>query len=141
MAAGFELPATIYSHGWWLKDEAKMSKSRGNVLDPHFIIDKAGADALRYFLLREIPIGLDGSFSHQGFVHRINSDLANDLGNLVQRTLTMAVNYFEGQLPALAEENEADRELAKHWTETKDKVYDLYDDQALNRALEEIWFS
>ncbi|NMC66463.1 MAG: methionine--tRNA ligase, partial [Acidobacteria bacterium] len=140
MAAGFELPATIYSHGWWLKDEAKMSKSRGNVLDPHFIIDKAGADALRYFLLREIPIGLDGSFSHQGFVHRINSDLANDLGNLVQRTLTMAVNYFEGQLPALAEENEADRELAKHWTETKDKVYDLYDDQALNRALEEIWF-
>jgi len=107
MAAGFELPATIYSHGWWLKDEAKMSKSRGNVLDPHFIIDKAGADALRYFLLREIPIGLDGSFSHQGFVHRINSDLANDLGNLVQRTLTMAVNYFEGQLPALAEENEA----------------------------------
>ncbi len=140
MAAGFDLPATVYSHGWWLKDEAKMSKSRGNVLDPHFIIDKAGADALRYFLLREIPIGLDGSFSHQGFVHRINSDLANDLGNLVQRTLTMAVNYFEGQLPALAEENEADRELAKHWTETKNKVYDLYDDQALNRALEEIWF-
>jgi len=140
MAAGFELPATVFSHGWWLKDEAKMSKSRGNVLDPYFILDKVGPDALRYFLLREIPIGQDGSFSHQGFVHRINSDLANDLGNLVQRTLTMAVNYFDGRLPSLAEETEADRELARQFEDTKNKVYDLYDDHALNRALEEVWF-
>jgi len=140
MAAGFELPATVFSHGWWLKDEAKMSKSRGNVLDPYFILNKVGPDALRYFLLREIPIGQDGSFSHQGFVHRINSDLANDLGNLVQRTLTMAVNYFDGQLPSLAEETEADRELARQFEDTKNKVYDLYDDHALNRALEEVWF-
>lgn len=140
MAAGFELPATVFSHGWWLKDETKMSKSRGNVLDPYFILNKVGPDALRYFLLREIPIGQDGSFSHQGFVHRINSDLANDLGNLVQRTLTMAVNYFDGQLPSLAEETEADRELARQFEDTKNKVYDLYDDHALNRALEEVWF-
>jgi len=140
MATGFELPATVFSHGWWLKDEAKMSKSRGNVLDPYFILNKVGPDALRYFLLREIPIGQDGSFSHQGFVHRINSDLANDLGNLVQRTLTMAVNYFDGHLPFPAEETEADRELARKFEDTKNKVYDLYDDHALNRALEEVWF-
>ncbi len=140
MATGFELPATVFSHGWWLKDEAKMSKSRGNVLDPYFILNKVGPDALRYFLLREIPIGQDGSFSHQGFVHRINSDLANDLGNLVQRTLTMAVNYFDGHLPSPAEETEADRELARKFEDTKNKVYDLYDDHALNRALEEVWF-
>jgi methionyl-tRNA synthetase len=140
MAAGFELPATVFSHGWWLKDEAKMSKSKGNVLDPYFILNKVGADALRYFLLREIPIGQDGNFSHQGFVHRINSDLANDLGNLVQRTLTMAVNYFDGLLPAVTEEYEIDLELTRQFDETKNKVYDLYNDYALNRALEEIWF-
>ncbi|TEU08895.1 MAG: methionine--tRNA ligase, partial [Candidatus Aminicenantes bacterium] len=96
MAADFPLPQTVIGHGWWLKDKTKMSKSKGNVLDPYLILDTFGPDPLRYFLLREIPIGLDGNFSHEGFVHRVNSDLANDLGNLVQRTLTMIQNYFNG---------------------------------------------
>lgn len=139
MAAGFELPKTVFGHGWWLKDESKMSKSRGNVLDPYLILEKAGADALRYFLLREIPVGQDGNFSHEGFVQRVNSDLANDLGNLVQRTLTMAVNYFRGQLQEIGEEKEVDKNLADLFDQTKEQVFAFYDDYAINRALEEIW--
>ena len=139
MAAGFPLPRTVYGHGWWLKDETKMSKSRGNVLDPYLILEKVGADPLRYFLLREIPIGQDGNFSHESFVQRINSDLANDLGNLVQRTLTMVVNYFAGKIETLGEEREEDLKLASQFAETKQKVIEFYDDYALNRALEEIW--
>ncbi len=104
MAAGLPLPKCVFSHGWWLKDDTKMSKSRGNVLDPHVILRTFGPDALRYFLLREIPIGLDGNFSHEGFLHRVNSDLANDLGNLVQRTLTMIRSYFGGTIDGAAPE-------------------------------------
>ncbi|MDI6849228.1 MAG: methionine--tRNA ligase [Candidatus Saccharicenans sp.] len=139
MAAGFPLPRTVFGHGWWLKDETKMSKSKGNVLDPSLILEQVGPDALRYFLLREVPVGLDGSFSHEGFVQRINSDLANDLGNLVQRTLTMVLNYFDGEIPSPGEETEPDRQLAKQFAETASRVYAYYDDYALNRALEEIW--
>lgn len=139
MAVGFPLPETVYGHGWWLKDETKMSKSRGNVLDPYLILEKVKADALRYFLLREVPVGLDGSFSHEGFIQRVNSDLANDLGNLVQRTLTMACNYFGREVPWPGEETDLDRELARSFVETRDRVFLLYDDYALSRALEEIW--
>jgi len=139
MAAGFPLPETVLSHGWWLKDETKMSKSKGNVLDPYFIMEKVGGEALRYFLLREVPIGQDGSFSHEGFIHRINSDLSNDLGNLVQRTLTMVVNYFSGELQTPGEEKELDRQLSSLFEVTRDRVIAFYDDYSINRALEEIW--
>ncbi|HEK85019.1 MAG: methionine--tRNA ligase [Candidatus Saccharicenans sp.] len=139
LASELPLPRTILGHGWWLKDEAKMSKSKGNVLDPNIILESVGADPLRYFLLREIPIGQDGNFSHEAFVHRVNSDLANDLGNLVQRTLTMAVNYFNGSLEKLGPEEEIDKKLAQSFEETKNRVYAFYDDYNLNRALEEIW--
>ncbi|MGD2294884.1 MAG: methionine--tRNA ligase [Candidatus Aminicenantes bacterium] len=139
MAAGFPLPQTVFGHGWWLKDEAKMSKSKGNVLDPHVILETFGADPLRYFLLREIPIGLDGNFSHEGFIHRVNSDLANDLGNLVQRTLTMIQNYFEGKIEDVGREEKEDQNLHKEFDSSKEKILKFYEDCALNRALEEIW--
>jgi methionyl-tRNA synthetase len=139
MASGLPLPRTVFGHGWWLKDDTKMSKSRGNVLDPHVLLKVFGPDPLRYFLLREIPIGQDGNFSHEGFLHRVNSDLANDLGNLVQRTLTMIVNYFGGALEAPEAETAEDLKIREDFAGLKDRVYDLYDACALNRALEEIW--
>ncbi len=139
MAADFPLPETVYSHGWWLKDETKMSKSRGNVLDPHLILDVFGPDALRYFLLREIPIGLDGNFSHEGFLHRVNSDLANDLGNLAQRTLTMIQNFFGGKIEKIAKERDIDKQLRLAFVSVKNKVFRFYEAYAINRALEEIW--
>ena len=140
MASGFPLPRTVFGHGWWLKDGAKMSKSKGNVLDPHLILETFGPDPLRYFLLREIPIGLDGNFSHEGFIHRVNSDLANDLGNLVQRTLTMVHSYFGGKIEDMDKEEKADRALREEFKSSKEKIIQFYEDYALNRALEEIWF-
>jgi methionyl-tRNA synthetase len=139
MAAGFPLPETVFGHGWWLKDEAKMSKSKGNVLDPYQILKTFGPDPLRYFLLREIPIGLDGNFSHEGFIHRVNSDLANDLGNLVHRTLTMIQNYFGGIIDELDEEKEEDKKLRLDFDKLKETVFGHYEAYALSKALEEIW--
>lgn len=139
MAAGFPLPKTVYGHGWWLKDEAKMSKSKGNVLDPYVILKTFGPDPLRYFLLREIPIGLDGNFSHEGFLHRVNSDLANDLGNLIHRTLTMIQGYLKGTIEDGEEEQEKDKEIRQDFETLKGRVADSYENYALSRALEEIW--
>jgi methionyl-tRNA synthetase len=139
MASGLPLPETVYGHGWWLKDEAKMSKSKGNVLDPYQVLKTFGADPLRYFLLREIPVGLDGNFSHEGFIHRVNSDLANDLGNLVHRSLTMIQGYFQGVLDSGEAEQDADRKVRESFDALKGKVAELIESYALNRALEEIW--
>jgi methionyl-tRNA synthetase len=139
MAGGFSLPGCVFGHGWWLKDDTKMSKSKGNVLDPYVIINAFGPDPLRYFLLREIPIGNDGNFSHEGFIHRANSDLANDLGNLVHRTLTMVRSYFHGTLAERGEERENDRKIRQDFTGLKEIVYAHYDGTVMNRALEEIW--
>jgi methionyl-tRNA synthetase len=139
IAAEFPLPQTVYGHGWWLKDETKMSKSKGNILDPYLILDTFGPDPLRYYLLREIPIGLDGNFSHEGFVHRVNSDLANDLGNLVQRTLTMIQNYFNGKIEETDKEEKIDKEIRLELDSLKKKVLKLSEDYALSKALEEIW--
>ena len=139
LAADFPLPQTIIGHGWWLKDKTKMSKSKGNVLDPYLILDTFGPDPLRYFLLREIPIGLDGNFSHEGFVHRVNSDLANDLGNLVQRTLTMIQNYFNGKIEETDKEEKIDKEIRLEFDNLKKKVLKFFEDYALSKVLEEIW--
>lgn len=98
-ALGIELPKTVFAHGWWLIDETKMSKSRGNIISPIEMADKFGVDAYRYFLLRDVPFGLDGNFSEQAIIKRLNSDLANDLGNLVYRTLTMIEKYFNATIP------------------------------------------
>ena len=139
MASGIALPGAVFGHGWWLRDDTKMSKSRGNVLDPQAILTTFGPDPLRYFLLREIPIGQDGNFSHEAFLHRVNSDLANDLGNLVQRTLTMIRNYFGGVIRDPGEESAKDRQLRTDFEDLKGRVCGLYGDCALNKALEEIW--
>jgi methionyl-tRNA synthetase len=139
MASGLALPRTVFGHGWWLKDDTKMSKSKGNVLDPQTILKVFGPDPLRYFLLREIPVGQDGNFSHEGFLHRVNSDLANDFGNLVQRTLTMIRNYFGGAITDPEPESGKDLKLRVDFEDLKERVFALYDDCCLNRALEEIW--
>ncbi len=141
MAAEFPLPRCVFGHGWWLKDETKMSKSKGNVLDPYVIIKAFGPDPLRYFLLREIPIGQDGNFSHEAFLHRVNSDLANDLGNLVHRTLTMIQSYFQGRLEDIdiGQEQAEDRKVGTDFDELKEKASGLYEAAVINKALEEIW--
>jgi len=99
-ALEIELPKTVFAHGWWMIQDTKMSKSRGNVVNPIEMVEKYGIDVYRYFLLRDVPFGLDGNFSEEAIIKRFNSDLANDLGNLVYRTLTMAEKYFSGKIPA-----------------------------------------
>lgn len=100
MALEIPLPRTIFAHGWWTVDGEKMSKSRGNVIDPYAVVNQFGADAFRYFLLREIPFGQDGDFSHESFIGRINADLANGLGNLLSRTVTLIQRNCQGMVPA-----------------------------------------
>lgn len=98
-ALNIEPPRTIFAHGWWMVQEAKMSKSRGNVVSPLEMVDRFGIDVYRYFLLRDMPFGLDGNFSEEAVVKRFNADLANDLGNLVYRTLAMIEKYYAGEIP------------------------------------------
>lgn len=101
-AMGLELPKTVFAHGWWVVKGEKMSKSKGNVVDPIGLVEKYGVDPYRYFLLREVQFGSDGAFSEEALVARYNSDLANDIGNLLSRTLTMAEKYFEGKVPDIS---------------------------------------
>ena len=120
-ALDIEPPKGIFAHGWWMVGEDKMSKSRGNVIAPLDMVDKFGIDVYRYFLLRDVPFGLDGNFSEESVVKRLNSDLANDLGNLVYRTLTMIEKYFDGNVPSdgVAAKN-AQVEAIRHKIETLD---------------------
>ncbi|NLV35622.1 MAG: methionine--tRNA ligase [Clostridiaceae bacterium] len=139
MALGEPLPKQIYGHGWLLLDGGKMSKSKGNVVDPVILIKKYGLDAVRYFLLREVPFGSDGVFSNEALIQRINADLANDLGNLVSRTIAMISKYFDGKLPVDRIEGEFDNDLKEVVLQLPQKVEELMDKLQFSTALTEIW--
>ncbi len=139
MALGIPLPKQVYGHGWLILEGGKMSKSKGNVIDPVVLVDKYGVDAVRYFLLREIPFGADGVFSNKALVDRINFDLANDLGNLINRTITMIERYYGGVIPEAREEAEIDKDLINQALETPLKVEDLMNQLQFSNALLEIW--
>ncbi len=111
MAAGIEPPKRIYSHGWWTVEGEKMSKSLGNVIEPRALAAEFGLDAVRYFLLREVPFGNDGDFSRRALISRMNGELANDLGNLAQRSLSLIARNCDGRLPGRTDETTDDGEL------------------------------
>lgn len=139
MSLGLPLPKKVLGHGWLLLDGGKMSKSKGNVVDPVKLIDRYGIDALKYFLLREYTFGHDGNYSTEALIKRINSDLANDLGNLVSRTVSMIEKYNSGIVPDAKLEDEYDKSLKEVALAAADRVEAEMDKFALHSALEEIW--
>lgn len=139
MALDLPLPKQVFGHGWLVLEGGKMSKSKGNVVDPVVLVQKYGLDAIRYFLLREVPFGADGVFSNEALISRINSDLANDLGNLVSRTVAMIQKYFGGMIPETRETGAFDEELKGIVSQCKAKTEELLDKLQFSTALTEIW--
>jgi len=140
MSAGLEVPKRIFAHGWWTVKGEKMSKSKGNVIDPFEVAEKFGADSLRFFLFREVSFGLDGDFSYEKLVARINGELANDLGNLFNRTLSMLAKYKNSTVPQPeGAEGELDAELERRALDTLDSLKDLIPKAELSKALERVW--
>lgn len=139
MALGVELPKQVYGHGWLVVEGDKMSKSKGNVVDPMLLIEEFGADAIRYFLLREINLGQDGNFSREALIKRINSDLANDLGNLLHRTLNMMQRYNGGILGETEPPNEKDGNLLEMASSIVPRYRQMMEAMEINAALKEIW--
>ena len=138
-ALGIELPKTIFAHGWWLMSGEKISKSKGNIIDPFYMIDKYGKNAYRYFMLREISPGLDGTFSEEAFTTRFNSDLANDIGNLLNRTLTMVEKYFDGVIPGQGDADTKAKEIELKLKELPGRVDGFMSELKFNQALMAIW--
>ncbi|MBI4713021.1 MAG: class I tRNA ligase family protein [Planctomycetes bacterium] len=139
MAAGIPLPKKVFAHGWWTMNRDKISKSKGNAVYPAEVIKQVGVDGLRYFLLREMPFGLDGDFSEAALINRYNNDLGNDLGNLVLRTLTMIEKYYDGKIPSPAGAYEPVEELRQTAEKLAVTVPGHLDKLAFSLALEDIW--
>ena len=138
-AMGVDTPETVMAHGWWLVDEEKMSKSLGNAIRPLDLAEKYGVDAFRYFLVREMVLGTDSTFSETGFIHRYNSELANDLGNLLNRTVVMACRYLDGQVPESDVNHPVLNTLKEQAHRTLDGVMDALGDMNPTGILDAIW--
>jgi len=138
-AAGLPAPRRVYAHGWWTVEGEKMSKSRGNIVDPNKVIDKYGADAFRYFLLREVPFGMDGDFSEKALVQRINNDLASEYGNLLNRTLVMMERYSKGFIPPVGPETEKEAAVAAAAKKCVAFYSQKMDCFEFHHALEGVW--
>jgi methionyl-tRNA synthetase len=140
MAAGLPLPKRVFAHGWWTNEGEKISKSLGNVIDPNALAAEFGLDQTRYFLMREVPFGNDGDFSRRAMIHRMNGDLANDLGNLSQRVLSMIFKNCDGVMPTLpADPQDEDKALMAATDALIDEVRMQMDRQAFHEALRAIW--
>ncbi|MBF0560835.1 MAG: methionine--tRNA ligase [Alphaproteobacteria bacterium] len=139
MAAGLEPPKRVYAHGWWTNEGEKISKSVGNVIDPLALIARYGLDPVRYFLMREVPFGNDGDYSHRAMVNRVNGELANDLGNLAQRVLSMIDKNCAGRLPQPGSFLDDDRALMQAAYDLLPRIRWLMDRQVFHEALETIW--
>lgn len=140
MALDLPLPKKVFAHGWILMKDGKMSKSKGNVVNPETLIDRYGLDALRYYLLREVPFGADGVFTPEGFVERVNFDLANDLGNLLNRTVAMINKYFDGVIPEYkGSEGVFEKSLVKAHEETLQKYVEHMDQMEFSVVLTNLW--
>lgn len=139
MAADLPLPKRVFAHGWWTNEGQKISKSLGNVIDPLELVESFGLDPVRYFLLREVSFGSDGDFSRSQMIKRINTDLANDLGNLAQRVLAMVGKNCGGLVPSPGDFSEADQLLLNNAAGLRDTVREAFLEQAFHKGLEDIW--
>ncbi len=139
MAAGLPVPKRVFAHGWWTNEGQKISKSLGNVIDPLELVETFGLDAVRFFLLREVPFGNDGDFSRKALITRMNVELANDLGNLAQRSLSLIARNLDGVLPAFGTRNADDQTMAAAADALPEKVRNGLDKQHFHDAIEDVW--